>query len=214
MPDMSDDELRALVVRALEHKDAEATAKLIAVFEERVPAALNKYAPACGKNDVEDAMSDVVCCLWKALPRLVDRAVEYPWAYTVEYPWAYITAVIRNEAFRVGKRLRSIRAREVPLEEVPLLEVLHERADEGAAVVDNPCDRIAQWMATVDPTKREAGSVFVEAALSGVPVKQVLRERYPDDPIKQNRIERQIARGKGPGGFIVPLRGFLWGEED
>ena len=200
--EMTDEELRTLVVRAL-GGDQEATSDLIDLFKVRVVQALKKYAAACvQKDDFEDAASEVVAHLWKALSRLLSEP-------EVEHPWAYLTAVIRYQAIREGMRFKKIQAHE------ERLEPWHDRQGEGDDVhLEGWEDVVRQWTAGLDESEEEAAAIFLRALVHRLSVKKVLAQTYTGDQRKQNRIEKQITRGKHEGGFIARLIHDLSTEED
>lgn len=202
MHEMTDEQLRALVARALEGGDAKATALLMEAFEIRVCQGLQRYAGVAmqRRDDAEDAAQEVIERLWKALRRIADPAVEHPWAYVV--------TVIRNTAIGVGRRSGDLRSHEEPLEE------RHDRCVVPGPLCFELDDVIKRWSSGLREVEKEPGSVFLTSFECAISVKQVLAERYPDDTTTQNRIEKQITRGKHPGGFIAGLLDALAAEED
>lgn len=197
---MTNAQLRDLIKRALDN-DAGAVSDLIEAFRTRVASAVRKRLWSASREDREDANQDVIGHLWRGL-----RQISGP---NIDHPWAYVMTVINNKVTDVGEKQSAIHNSEDLLDDWDdqRAPVCYDRiADIGAVEI------IECWRASLDPQKREAGTVFLEAFRRGVPRRTVLCERYPDDETRQNAVAQCIYRGLQPGGFIRAL-GDALGEE-
>jgi hypothetical protein len=180
--------------------DPASTTKLIDAFERRVLGSLKKYAPRVldQRADCEDAMQDVMVVLWEALPRLAEPEL-------VGHPWAYVTTIIGNEAKRVEKRRGARASREWACGNLPPdgVDAAHEALDESDR--ERVGTVVRRWLATLTRSQWAAAQVVIEADRRGVSRKTVLAELYPTQQ-ERNRVERQITRGRQPGGFIAKFQ--------
>jgi DNA-directed RNA polymerase specialized sigma24 family protein len=181
-------------------RDPRATERLDSLVRERIPATLRQLCRCLPPADREDALSDFFVPVWEALGRIAEREVGHP--------WAYLMMTMTHSSWATRRRWARQRAHEEPT---------------NPADIDLPCGieelepllngwPIAEWGRTLTPSEREAWDVLRRQISENISRREVHRD-MEHDRTTQNRIDKTIARGRRPGGFLDRLRKMLFGEE-
>jgi len=177
---MTDEELLELIERA--RHDVTATNELIRVLQDRVTPRVRSLAPVATQQEMLDAQAELVSRLWRVAGTLS----------SIEHPWAYLTATIDNFITDVSKKLADSARRIEPLSEIerPSTDV----SPEDLAVGRDFGRLLREFRETLSHSQREPFDAWLEALDRGVPVRVVIKERYPDDSTKQESMARRIRR--------------------
>lgn len=200
---VTDEELEQLAWRGLFEEDHDATERLVSLIRDRSWAPLRALYRCLPRVDREDAFQDFLVPVWSALRQVADG--------NVHHPWAYVSAAMTYSAWTTSRRWATRRAQEDQLvpaaidqpgtDDVPLL------LSEGELN-----EVLSGWEHTLTPKEREAWEVVRRQAEDGVSRNEAHRRMKHDETV-QNRIDKRIARGRQPNGFLDRLRKLLVGEE-
>jgi hypothetical protein len=197
---LTDDELTELARRGLFGNDPRATDRLDSLIRARRPSCLRYLLCRLSKADRKDAFEDYSVPAWMALKQIAENRVRHP--------WAYLMTTLTYSAWETGRRWGSR---------------LHHEELRDPAEIDTPIGAdhldpsltgmaILEWERTLAPREREAWEVLRRQASEDVSRNEAHRRMQHDETV-QNRIDRRIARGRQPNGFLDRLRKLLLGEE-
>lgn len=197
---VTDEELQCLARRGLLDNDRDATKRLLSLAQERRPAELRVLCRCLSRADAEEAFEDFFVPVWSAFGQIANGKVDHP--------WAYLTMAMTHSAWHTSRRWSTRRDHE-------------ELMDPSEMGVTDGCEQpgsaltgvaITEWERALTTPESEAWEVIKRQAAEGISRNEAHR-RMNHDRTEQNRLDKRIARGRQPNGFLDRLRRLLFGEE-